>query len=221
MFKKIFIVGLAGLALSFWGALAFAGHNSLTATNAAGVLNVTADSDGVVTVPDNDNPTGEVKCWHVLHARGRGYAHLEGQGVVNISTQRNRAAVSAKDNSTGGIGSLLVKNFSQTEVNVRGKGMKIPFPEQDAMLYLGYGQAVIKGDAVNIFLTVYPYGEIKARGKGKADLRGEWRYQVLKVCAEEVDEVEPGPKPKPRPTPIETGEVTEADGEKTVTYGEE
>lgn len=114
-----------------------------------------------------------------------------------------------------------MKNFSQTEVNVRGKGMKIPFPEQDAMLYLGYGAAKIEGDAVNILFTVYPYGEIKARGRGKADLRGEWRYQVLKVCAEEVDEAEPGPKPKPGPTPIETGEVTEADGERTVIYGEE
>lgn len=168
MVKKLFVIALVGLTLSVWGSAAF-GQSGLTDRG--------------------------VKCFHVLHAYGKGYAHLEGEGTVKIN---------------GGACSLLVKNFSQTEVTVMGNGMKIPFPEKNAMLYIGYGQAEIKGEAVDIFLTLYPHprGEIHARGKGKADLRGEWRYKVLKVCA------------AAEPILIEEGQITETDGERIVTYEE-
>lgn len=193
MLKKFFVVALAGLTLSLWGALAFAAPNSLTATKAEGTINVLDDFT-------ETGPNGEVKCWYVLHARGAGYAHLAGKGVVRIKAQG---------------ASLLVRNFSQTEVKVHGNGIKVPFPEQDAMLYIGYGRAIVGGEAVDIFLSTVK-AEIKAKGKGTAEFRGKWHYTVNKVCVNEAD-----PTQKPKPVPTETGEVTESDGEKTVTYGEE
>ncbi|MEW5767777.1 MAG: hypothetical protein AB1797_09150 [bacterium] len=193
MLKKSLVVALAGLTLSLWGALAFAAPNSLTATKAEGTINVLDDFTDA-------GPDGDTKCWYVLHAKGAGYAHLAGKGIVRIR------ALGA---------SLLVKNFSQTEVKVRGNGIKVPFPEQDAMLYIGYGEAQVKGEAVDIYLSTVK-AEIKAKGKGTAEFRGKWHYTVNRLCVNEAD-----PTQKPKPVPIATGEVTEADGEKVVTYGEE